>query len=433
MTFAVAARISVTLPAPRRVAGAAAVCLAALLTACGGGDQVEKFRPAKLVSFGDEASVLASESVDVGGTSVGTLKGLKYTVNSLALEQGVAELFIPAVPSGALITSTWDIYPTAPEIGLPTVVPDTGNSVVRRLFTLDVSYTLNGTPVNNPASQVGFDYAYVCTNNRLWIQLLANSYGKGYKDQCAADSEGAHTYAEAGARVSTDVTVDGVLRKSIKSQVAAHRSELDATTMVTILAGQNDVLQAYFDVRNSTLASNIAITQMRDRGRELAAIVNDITTTRARVVIVTLPSLWLSPYARQGDADLMKALTDSFNNGLTLTDGLINDGRKIALVALSDETSNIESALVNNTTYYGFTNISTPLCTSGRRPDGSVVTPAVAPFFGGDELRYCNSATINNSLDISTYFWADEVNLSPGAHARLGSFAYDRVENYNQF
>ncbi|HET6788982.1 MAG TPA: hypothetical protein VFH49_13540, partial [Aquabacterium sp.] len=207
------------------------------LSGCGGGDQVKTFTPSKIVSFGDEASVLASEVVGSG-----QINGLKHTVNAVLIERGVISQFVPALPTGATFLDTqWTAtygawYPTAPEVGSPAVVADTGNSVVRRLFTMDVTYTPSGggSTVTNASSTVGFDYAYLCTQNRLWIQLLANSYGLGYKSQCGLDSDGAVTYAAAGATVA-----------DVATQVTTHYSELNDSTLVTMLAGQNDILAAY--------------------------------------------------------------------------------------------------------------------------------------------------------------------------------------------
>ncbi|RZI71902.1 MAG: hypothetical protein EOP38_31085 [Rubrivivax sp.] len=354
--------------------------------------------------------------------------------------EGGPQLFNPPLPAGATFDANqWPLYPdaTVPETTPPVV---SNHAVVRRSFTLDVVYKLSGATTTSPpvSSTVVFDYGYFCDNNRLWIQLLARSRGLGFNSQCSLDRSGAVSYAEGGARVATDVTVGGVLRKSVKTQVAEHRSELNSGTMVTMLAGQNDILQAYADVKAGTLSRDAAIQQMRDRGRELAAIVNDITTTGARVVLATPTDLGTSPYARQmGDQSLLHDLTDSFEDGLILTGGVINDGRKIALVSWFNETVNIDKDIQDSSgSRYGFKNNSTPLCVSAvgaliRSPAGAEATAAVAPFFGGDELRYCTTLNVVSGGDISTYLWADEVNISPGAHARLSRLAFDKIDGDN--
>ncbi|RZL06648.1 MAG: hypothetical protein EOP40_17315, partial [Rubrivivax sp.] len=245
MTVPAPAREFTPLPAaPRRALGGVAVLLASVLMAsCGGGDQVKKFEPTSFVSFGDESSVLASETV---GGSAEPLKGLKYTVNSLVIQPGVRNQFVPALEEGATFEpAQWNnvggFYPTAPEQGTPEVLPnnsingDVNNSIVRRKFTMDFVRRLKDATVDEPplvGATVAYDYGYICNENRLWIQLLANSRSLGFSGQCGLERGGAVTHAEAGARVATDVTVGGVLRKSVKTQVAEHRSELNSGTMV---------------------------------------------------------------------------------------------------------------------------------------------------------------------------------------------------------
>jgi len=46
----------------------AAVLAATLLASCGGGTQVERFVPRRLISFGDEASVMSSTGASTAST-----------------------------------------------------------------------------------------------------------------------------------------------------------------------------------------------------------------------------------------------------------------------------------------------------------------------------------------------------------------------------
>lgn len=430
--FCLADRFHQTLPGWRHIARlgtAAAVALA--LSACGGGDQVDKFQPNKIVSFGDEASALVS--VDVGGEP---LKGLKYTVNSLAIERGVASVFDPLLPAGATFdpdqwTGFYPAFSGTRYVVTPANTPEseTRNSVVRFEFTADVDYKdAAGVSQSNSNATVGFDYGYLCNANRLWIQLVASGYGLGYESQCGLETGGAISYAQAGARVSEDLNLSGgVTVQSIKSQVAAHRAELDSQTLVTMLAGQNDILAEYQAVRDTGAQHAAARARLFERGRELAAIVNDLTRTGARILIVTVPNLGLTPYARMAgeNSELLRQLTESFNNGFVGAGGVLNDGNKIGLVSFDDEVNRI----AEDPSDYGFANMTTPLCTSSRKPDGTTTVAATPPglFFGGEALLYCTSYTFAGN--ISTYFWSDPVNLSPGAHARLGNLAYLRADD----
>src|SRR5690606_273286 len=132
-----------------------------------------------------------------------------------------------------------------------------------------------------------------------------------------------------------DVIDGAVTVPSIKSQVAAHRSELDSGTLVTLLAGQNDILDEYYNSLATPAAHVAARERMVAKGKELAAIVNDITNTGARVLIISVPDLGLSPYARAGGDDgrrFMTALTKGFNDGFIGAGGVVNNGNKIGLV-----------------------------------------------------------------------------------------------------
>jgi outer membrane lipase/esterase len=73
-----------------RTTGLAGLALA-LLASCGGGDQIEKFVPDRIVVFGDEASVIEADS------HTPTNGGRKYTVNG-----------VTRAPDGTTLTTTRD-------------------------------------------------------------------------------------------------------------------------------------------------------------------------------------------------------------------------------------------------------------------------------------------------------------------------------------
>ncbi|MEO6408505.1 MAG: SGNH/GDSL hydrolase family protein [Burkholderiaceae bacterium] len=76
---------------------AATLAGAALLAGCGGGEQVVKFAPTRVLAFGDETSVLEDPT--------GSANGRKYTVNALAadgvtLECAANPIWIQTIASG---------------------------------------------------------------------------------------------------------------------------------------------------------------------------------------------------------------------------------------------------------------------------------------------------------------------------------------------
>lgn len=379
------------------------------LSGCGGGDQVKTFTPSKIVSFGDEASVLASVAVGSG-----QVDGLKYSVNFLSVERGVRSQFVPALQESDDFSATqwaetygaW--YPSAPEVGSPTVVAGTGNSVVRRRFTMDVVYTPSGasSTVTNTDATVGFDYLHMCTENRLWIQLLANAYDLGYRSQCGLDRDGAVTYAEAGAKVD-----------DVASQVTTHYSELNDSTLVTMLAGQNDILEAY----DSADATAVAAAALKLKGQQLGGVINRIIQTGARVLVVTVPDLSYSPYARAGgDAGRarMAALVAAFNDGLIGSGGVKNDGHFIGRVKGYEQVR----YMTEDASAYRLVNVTSPVCDPAKGR-----TPAGAP--DDTSTLYCNSTSLVDGGSSLNYLWADDFNLGPAFHASLGNLAFIRARD----
>lgn len=69
-----------TFPKPRAMG---ALLLALVLTACGGGTQVEKFAPARIVVFGDETSVLLDSNNDGNAR--------KFTINALKVDNATLD------------------------------------------------------------------------------------------------------------------------------------------------------------------------------------------------------------------------------------------------------------------------------------------------------------------------------------------------------
>lgn len=113
-----------------------AACAAALavLAACGGGDRVEPFAPTRLVSFGDETSVL-DDSVTAG-------VGRKYSVNALKTENNVSVLDCSS-------NAIWIQYPAATfSFTLPECNPNAVADPKSRL------YAANGAKVADLGAQI---------------------------------------------------------------------------------------------------------------------------------------------------------------------------------------------------------------------------------------------------------------------------------------
>lgn len=70
-----------------RPLGAAGCAALVTLSGCGGGDPIEKFQPTRIVSFGDEASLIVQPS-----TTTPAIDGKKYTINTFEVDSNGATL-----------------------------------------------------------------------------------------------------------------------------------------------------------------------------------------------------------------------------------------------------------------------------------------------------------------------------------------------------
>jgi outer membrane lipase/esterase len=295
-----------------------AAATSVLLAACGGGDQVKKFEPARVISFGDENSVITSS-------------GANYSINGLNAAK------------------------TAVDCGL----------------------------------------------NRIWNQILANSYGLNFP-QCAggATVTNSRILATPSAKVA-----------DVKNQIDQFLTtdRFASNDLVSVLVGQNDLWAQYALYNGSNETSLIAA--MEAAGVLYAEQVNRVANAGARVIVSTMPDQSLTPFAlaqkaANTDTDraaLIKRLMSAFHLKLRTT--LINDGTRIGLVLADELTQQIVQFPAN----FSYTNTNTAACLS----------TAVLPN--------CTSATLVSGADPSGWLWSDATHFSAGGHSRLGEAARVRA------
>jgi hypothetical protein len=250
-----------------------------------------------------------------------------------------------------------------------------------------------------------------CAANPLWIQVLATSrYGLVFPD-CNPGNVANPTsriLAAPGARVA-DVA------SQIDAQLAL--GPLSAKDLVTVFVGLHDVIDLYRDYpRSSTQA---LLDAAEARGEVLAGQVNRLAVAGARVLVVTVPDLGLTPFGRaekaaNADIDraaLLTTLADRFNGGLRTT--LINDGRRIGIVLADVLVRNVVQVPAAN----GFVNAINAAC----------ATTAVLPDCNTNTLGPADAA--GNAASATRWFWADDLQPSAGGHALLGTAAANRASN----
>ncbi len=377
---------------------------AVALSGCGGGSRAKAYSPDAIVSFGDEYSAI-SDPVTVDG---GTVQGLVYTVNQ-----------VTSVVTGYCTDQT--LTNCADGAKLSDVSTFTGASTAYKM--LDPTTKVNvvtkielGSGASASATYAQLkrttDTSYLCNSPTIWTQVLAHALNLGYRTKCSTDYAGATTYAVAGAKAA-----------DVAAQINAHIGEITSKTLVTVMAGQNDVIEL-FD--NTSLSQADKVAQAKARALVLAAAVKQILVNGGHVVLANVPNIAYSPYgvaktsasscastSVSCNGDLEKVV-EAFNASLIET-GLVDyatDGRHLGHV----------DAEVLITTYAKATssyNTSVQACNTSAmaRPDGTA---------DASDLRYCNSDTL---VGTATYLWADDRHMAIASHAVVGSQAYTRASN----
>jgi hypothetical protein len=415
----------------------ALACGTLVLNGCGGGDRATPYVPTRMVSFGDENSLIDTYTdpaikLKADGSTQSTLKGLVYTLNAVtATTNGYV---CPGAASTTSYTacdssngSTTRTMLDAPSVDQWYVTPASANVLTR---VQSAAASASDATVNHR----DLDYVWNCTGSVIWTQVIAHAFRLGYASyngavgQCPTDGySNAYTYAAYGAK-SADVS----------AQIAAHLSELGSGTLVTVMAGQWDILELYDAVKASTITQASAEAELRNRAGGLASAVIAVINQGAKVVVSLTPDLGESPMAyTAGDTALLKALTTAFNDALYINN--LADQKKVpkggrVVAGVNPET--LTNTTTRSTSYVYGTAICPTADASGaatpvlfKDPVGNAV-PAPATTDGlRSVVKYCNTATTTLPSNYTSYMWADSIHFSPLGHGSIGSSGYTRASN----
>jgi outer membrane lipase/esterase len=198
----------------------------------------------------------------------------------------------------------------------------------------------------------------------------------------------------------------------LPAQIAAVQgAALNDLDLAVVMMGMNDVLELY--AQYPTTARDTLLAQAAGRGAAMGNQVNALAQSGPAVVVLTMPDIGLSPFARAEDSAagdttrsaLLSELVRTFNDRMTIT--LINDGRLIGLAYGDVETQN-EARFP---TSYALTNVTDAACL------------ASAPLPG------CQSDTLVTGATSAGYMWADDKRIGPVTQSRLGALAAQRAVN----
>lgn len=241
-----------------------------------------------------------------------------------------------------------------------------------------------------------------CTRNPIWVQTVATSFGLAF-DRClgTATTASGQMLAQPGQKVA-----------DLPAQIAAVQgAALNDNDLALMMIGMHDILELYGRYPTETSAS--LIEQARTRARTYGETLNALAQSGPAVVVLTVPDLGLTPFARaqntsSGDATrstLLSQLTDAFNSRMSVT--LINDGRLIGLIFADIETQNMF-----------------------RFPGSFALTNALdAACLSTAALPDCRTNTLATGATSTNHMWADDLRPGPAVQSRLGSLAEFRAKN----
>ena len=316
-----------------------------------------------------------------------------------------AYVLAPVVLSAALLSacggSTSQVEPFKP---LRLVALGDENSVIVNDGSNDgFRYTLNdrrGTTTGK------------CLLLPIFAQSMANYYGMAFAEcNPTGATPKAFVRAMVGARIDDPVS-------GLAAQIAGI-SGLGATDMVSVMIGANDIIALYEQVRNGSLSRAAALTEAGARGRRLANMISGLLATGARAIVVTVPDLQYSPYAKAqglvfaGAGTLLSDIGYALNGNMR-TNVEPNDGRHWGLVLADD----IVAAMAR---------LPTAFLTSPASVDIAACTTASAIDcrLTDDSL----TSTLVTGASTNTHLWADDRHLGPDAHGRIGQQVLSRAIN----
>jgi lysophospholipase L1-like esterase len=242
-----------------------------------------------------------------------------------------------------------------------------------------------------------------CQLEPTWVQSVAADYGLVF-EACNTGSPPQEPRALMFATVQARVA-------DVSDQLAALNSvsNIRGSDLVLVMAGNNDVWELYgqYPIRGETVLLN----DIRNRAEQLAALINNMVARGARVVVVNLPDLGLSPDALEQKAlyddsgfdraALITRLTLAFNERLGTK--LLLDGRYIGLVQMDERSQ----AIGRSPGSYGFADITSAACRVAL-PD-------------------CTTNTLQEGAGSGSFLWADGRHFSSGGQSQIASLALART------
>ena len=371
------------------------IAAAALLTACGGGDNKTQF--SQVVTFGDSIS-------DGGAYRVGTiaqLAGGKFTVNGTG----------DKVWSDALATSLGAPAQCAAQTGLLANNGVTGAPVAN--FAACNNYAQGSsrvTAVGSGPNGVALQQApYNQKNLGLMADSIKNQMNRHLAKAGTFSANDLITVNGGGNDFFMQLGAVGAAGGGGAAAVGAGTiAGWSAATLATVGAG---------GAAASGAAAGAAVAAMGQAGAELASYVKDLLVAKGAkyVVVRNLGDLNGTPFGSTFDAgtkQLSTAMTTTFN--AQLKQGLTG----VAGVIYFDDYTRGQGIVANLATS-GYSNVTGAAC-------GPDAFSAPGDVIGNSII--CNASTLIKG-DTSKYAFADSVHPTPYAHQDAANFTITLMRN----
>ncbi len=416
---------------------------ALLLSACGGGDRAEDYKPDAVLVFGDESGAFASFTSDSGtsddlalrnadGSRGGVIQGLTYSVNVVDTDD-LGYVALNPAPSSAC---AYDYSGTTSlsSDGEAFTATCTRQYILSGLNAFETVQAGNHT-LHSTATSARYvtTTQFLCNRNTTWSQVVAHAFDKGFSEDCPLDGSGAYAYAANGAKVA-----------NVDAQLAAAGTRIAKGTLAIFMVGQNDVIEIYNDDASfPNLASKKAEAQRR--ALLLAADLKQVLEQGAKVIYANVPPLGFAPAYRDvphadecsayGASSVkrtngnvlphncrMDEIVRAFNDALYLQ-GMSSyaqyKGDRFAYV----DAETLTLSYLKNTSY-----VNARLCLVGsaegmKMPDGAGAPDTTT------SLPYCTSKTLVDGGSTSTYLWSDDRHLGLVMQLAVGSLGATRAAN----
>jgi outer membrane lipase/esterase len=241
----------------------------------------------------------------------------------------------------------------------------------------------------------------------VWAEVFAQRYGF----TATPANQGGTDYAEGGARVTQLPGVPNTPPTGTATPVATQvqnflgKGAVNPGALYSVWAGANDVFfQLGLAAAGAATPAQVQ-ANLTTAATQLVQQVGALSNAGARYIMVfNLPDIGKTPFGvGSGQGPTITALSSLYNSTLNAgLDALHIDVIRLNVFALINET-------VANPGAFGFTNATTPACT----------TPS---------SLICTSATLVAPNAAQTYVFADSVHPTTGAHQVIADYAASVIE-----